>query len=711
METIDNNKGLPAATSFEAMNRKRYYVLIEFVYKHLDFHLAELQAVLQMNSLKLNLRNNHPNPVCDNIESANNVVEVICLPNEHSDGTGSNGDNDHYDEKQHQPQDVHNSILEAISASSNVPNQSTTKRMISNSEQGQPIQHDDRYHQSIDDSDCRNSSVHNLVRKKNKGKSRRPFLVLSFPPDSPYVPKEFVTEHQKSTNPSAKKQAKLDIATIILSRCVLVRSVIELWGMGTTLETCAQCCKEYVSKNLHSVPSVGRTVYESNSKHDQSWKMTVHTLGTTFDRYEQDAMRSHYSFLEFPGKVQMINPSNEFIIIREIELDGLGSPLYPRYGTNKEVLKENDSRPPLAVYFGRALTCASHDNDDASSNITDAESRNKAKSIRQWKRLNGTGLEQYSLKQRKYLGPTSMDTELAFIMTNLGQVRRGYVVLDPFVGTGSILLSAAVHVKGRIFTVGTDIDIRVLRGRQCAMPNVEDENIISNFKQYNLPRPELIRSDNSMYHRHFRTDSLQPLYDVILCDPPYGIRAGARRSGTRRAVLTPVIDQDRHDHIAQTRPYCVSDVMADLLDVAARVLVVGGRLVYIIPSFRHNFDPQIDLPQHECLQLEHCCYQPLSIDLGRRMVVMRKVLNYDESKRTAYLSNVWVNGAESAEKCANIREKLQEAAKQKPNYNERKKIRSGKRKRMKQEKAQTTSTGYTRNSSDHEEATHNLPTS
>ena len=293
--------------------------------------------------------------------------------------------------------------------------------------------------------------------------------------------------------------------------------------------------------------------------------------------------------------------------------------------------------------------------------------------------MNGQ-LQEYSLKRRRYLGPTSMDAELSFIMTNLGQVGRGCIVFDPFVGTGSILLSCAVQGA---YCVGTDIDIRVLRGRN------REENVLSNFRQFGLPRPELIRSDNGIYHRHFRADDDNDccLYDAILCDPPYGIRAGARRSGSRRSEVIPVRPENRHDHIAQTRPYAVQDVMADLLDVAARTLVMGGRLVYVIPSFATDFDPTVDLPRHPCLELVHVCYQPLSsAELGRRVVSMRKIADYDGSKRDDYLNSAWKDGPASAEKCANIRDKILEAAKKKPNYEERAAIRKAKRKQHREEK-------------------------
>jgi len=125
--------------------------------------------------------------------------------------------------------------------------------------------------------------------------------------------------------------------------------------------------------------------------------------------------------------------------------------------------------------------------------------------------------------------------------------------------------------------------------------------------------------------------------------------------------------------------------MSDLLDVAARTLTIGSRLVYIIPSTL-DFQVEEDLPFHECLELVHVCYQPLSRVYGRRVVTMKKVIEYDPSKREVYLSRIWKNGAESAEKCANIRDKLIEAAKQRPDYEEKLAFRKQKRKENRQAK-------------------------
>lgn len=55
-----------------------------------------------------------------------------------------------------------------------------------------------------------------------------------------------------------------------------------------------------------------------------------------------------------------------------------------------------------------------------------------------------------------------MDAQLSLLMANQAQVRSGDIVLDPFVGTGSLLVAAA-QFGGYVF--GTDIDYLMLHGR------------------------------------------------------------------------------------------------------------------------------------------------------------------------------------------------------------------------------------------------------
>jgi len=200
------------------------------------------------------------------------------------------------------------------------------------------------------DHECVNTTVDakNTSRapKGNYGTARRPFVILSLPMDSNLVP----TAMKKEGDDDVTNQPN-DIGTILLSRSTLVRSVMELWGVGKSIKSCAQNTKAWTNKKN----SIGQSIFRRNSLPSKSWKLTVHTLGAKYTREEQMEMRSPFSFLQFPGTVKMTDPDNEFVLIREIELDAMGSPLYPRHGLGKAIIPENDKRPPIACYFGRAL--------------------------------------------------------------------------------------------------------------------------------------------------------------------------------------------------------------------------------------------------------------------------------------------------------------------------------------------------------------------
>ena len=308
--------------------------------------------------------------------------------------------------------------------------------------------------------------------------AKRPFALLSFPAESKWAPD--ADKIMKSNTPN-ENQNHSCIGTVLLERCVLVRNVIELWGMATTIEGCAAQVKSWT----HASPR-GKRIWQRQRHVDRSWKVSVHTLGARYKLEEQAAMRDHFSFLDFEGPGQMKDATDEYILIREVELDYQGGAIFPRVDDRKQLIPDHDARPPLCCFFGRIMGQPGN-------------------------QRPGRGMiDQFTLKKRKYLGPTSMDTELSFVMANLGHVRKGSMVLDPFVGTGSILIPCALRGA---YCVGTDIDIRVLRGKGG------DSNVFANFQQYNLQRPELIRSDNAMYDHHFRNSTI-PIYDAIVCDPP-----------------------------------------------------------------------------------------------------------------------------------------------------------------------------------------------
>jgi tRNA (guanine10-N2)-methyltransferase len=140
----------------------------------------------------------------------------------------------------------------------------------------------------------------------------------------------------------------------------------------------------------------------------------------------------------------------------------------------------------------------------------------------------------YNLNTRKYLGPTTMDNLLGFVMTNLGQVQYGDNILDPFVGTGSLLIPSS-HFGALAY--GCDIDIRVLKGFGIGYTKPEkgqkvirasrESNVFTNFSHYGLNLPQIIRAD--INHSVFKQDL--EYFDMIVCDPPYGHRAFTRATG------------------------------------------------------------------------------------------------------------------------------------------------------------------------------------
>lgn len=183
--------------------------------------------------------------------------------------------------------------------------------------------------------------------------------------------------------------------------------------------------------------------------------------------------------------------------------------------------------------------------------------------------------DRFNLKKRHYIGPTSTCAELASLMSNQVLTQSGSLIWDCFVGTGSLLVAATSH-GGTCF--GSDIDFRVLKGLKKGK---QVGSIRGNFDQYHLRQPELLRMDISVMT--LRCRSMHDLvlviiyrFDGIICDPPYGIRAGARK--TKRTSDNVNIRN------ANTEVYDPDDVIVDLLDIAASSLRVGGRISYLLPT-------------------------------------------------------------------------------------------------------------------------------
>jgi len=144
------------------------------------------------------------------------------------------------------------------------------------------------------------------------------------------------------------------------------------------------CC---LSLSIFHKQRCAPLIYSDNNTNDKSkecqylsWKITIHTLGSKYTRKEQDEKRHHFTnLLSFPGPARMNLPHDEYLHIREVELNAKGSPLHPRRGSKSNnnnnngggggaiIIPEHDSLPPLAVYFGRILEPSSNSSTSNSS--------------------------------------------------------------------------------------------------------------------------------------------------------------------------------------------------------------------------------------------------------------------------------------------------------------------------------------------------------
>ncbi|KAL3693576.1 hypothetical protein R1sor_007227 [Riccia sorocarpa] len=368
-----------------------------------------------------------------------------------------------------------------------------------------------------------------------------------------------------------------DIARKIASRSVLLKGIFEVWGEGRTYEE--------LRVSIEACPEEKKAPYLTP---DSTFKIVVDTFGKILSLDEQTERIHSMSYIPFLGVVKLKCPEHKFWLI---ETDGNDL---------------NNGLPPadnMSILFAREI------------GVSDRKV-----------------VVKYELSRRNYLGPTAMDAEVALLMANQALAKPGNLVYDPFVGTGSILVAAA-HFGA--MTMGADIDIRVIRDGKGP-----DKNVWSNFKQYDLTPPiGLIRADNNV--PPWRSN-LSEVFDAIICDPPYGVRAGGRKSGGRKLLQGTrdpyKIDEDRRkDHIPSTAPYTLAECVHDLLDLAARLLVIGGRLVFFYPAPRDECGEEY-FPKHPCFTLIANSEQILSTRYSRCLLTMEKTGKYTdelaaESKR------------------------------------------------------------------------------
>ncbi|MBO3769924.1 MAG: DNA methyltransferase [Thermoproteota archaeon] len=172
---------------------------------------------------------------------------------------------------------------------------------------------------------------------------------------------------------------------------------------------------------------------------------------------------------------------------------------------------------------------------------------------------------------RPFFHPSSLKAELARAMLNLARVRRGSIVLDPFSGTGTILVEA---YELQAIPVGLEIDPAM------AYPSIR------NYKWFGAVGVCQILGDA-------RCMPLRSV-DAIVTDPPYGRRASTHGLDSLK-------------------------VYEEFIKNAAGVLRKSGRMVLLAPSEM----PVEDFIESNGLMITETYFMEVHSSLTRKLLVAK----------------------------------------------------------------------------------------
>ncbi|XP_050435779.1 tRNA (guanine(10)-N2)-methyltransferase homolog [Adelges cooleyi] len=358
---------------------------------------------------------------------------------------------------------------------------------------------------------------------------------------------------------------------MISERSVTMRRAIHVWADELTVPNLHESLKQKCLKGILEPYQL------------QSFKVDVDLFCNSQTQQEKLKRIESFSYMPFGGPVNLSNPDVTFQFIEY-------------YGLDANIVPEQ----PLRTFFGRVV----------------AES-------------GRTLIHKLSLKKRKFIGNTSMDPQLSLLMANLGKVSDGDLVLDPFVGSGSLLVAAATFGG---YVLGTDIDFLMLHGRtrptrkQTRHIARQDESVRANMEQYSCADKyiDVIVADSSL---PCWRDNLE--FDCIITDPPYGIREPTIRIGAKDNL--PVLKKEGTPvHFPSKVEYGLNEIIKDLMCFSSRKLKLNGRLLFWLPVFREEYE-DVQMPKHSCFKSIGNCEQVLTTFTARRLLVYEKIKSPEET--------------------------------------------------------------------------------
>ncbi|KAH8107747.1 tRNA guanosine-2'-O-methyltransferase, partial [Cristinia sonorae] len=359
-----------------------------------------------------------------------------------------------------------------------------------------------------------------------------------------------------------------DHARLLTRRCILVKSICEFYARGKTYE------------EMHEQTRAASSKWSKYTA-DTSFKMRVTAYNHTVPQWRATQVMEEFSYMNMLGKIDMANPEVTLICYEEY---------IDKHGTTR-VKTEGDGKF-REVFFGRL--------------IEEGVARRLVKT--------------FDVKKRKFYGNTSMEAEISLLMANQTLASPGKLVYDPFVGTGSMAYTTA-HFGAWVF--GSDIDGRQMRGKE------KTPGIVRAAAQYGVDKRIIDLCTFDVTQNPWRCGEM---FDAIITDPPYGVRAGAKRLGRKprpegaapRPVLPPPTQPHDQPYIPPTKPYELSALATDLILLSRYLLKPNGRLVFFLPTVTDEYE-EVDVQTMLCEGMEVIANSLQDFgSWGRRLITIRK---------------------------------------------------------------------------------------
>jgi len=138
-------------------------------------------------------------------------------------------------------------------------------------------------------------------------------------------------------------------------------------------------------------------------------------------------------------------------------------------------------------------------------------------------KLNKKHFQNIKPHKRPFFYPGSMNPKLARCMVNLSHIKEGQFLLDPFCGTGGILIEGGM-IGAKL--IGSDINWNMKNGTLINLDHC------SNFDYCDMNK-----SDYEVHHIDVRKLRLYEKIDAVVTDPPYGISTSTRGSKTKEVFF------------------------------------------------------------------------------------------------------------------------------------------------------------------------------